>query len=508
MLVTHPLLLLVAAVNQAEAVLPVPVLSNARKVVMEVEIGAGGMILEAGGDEAHGHSVGLTDIKHTQEPPRTTFRPSTSMALPVTGLDTATPQLSVPCLWGTSQTFWAVMLSLAAMVLTGSWGNACLVAQTRCEFFFFDYVIGNAAVCLLQAPTLIVTTCTIHASWSMWTPTLTLGFMAGVMYAVAVLFIMTAVELAGTSFIVPLAVCIEVLIGSLALLWIENATLSAWTHISVSLAAVMLAVLSDAVCHAWLRRAPGGEVPPLPPNTHSGPSWRRRRRTSWAVCERARRRNSSLSLFGPSLETVALAASGTQEALPAPRKDGTWFPAFACESFGQCPGIVLAALSGLCHAVWPCLMSVAEGRGHSQGLDVGPVVLEPVVAYATLVMGALATAFVVLPLLSRWPLCHGQPQWFWRGYSVQPMTAHALGLVGGVGEGIGLLLVFEAGELIGNSLAMSIVRCSPVVAALWGVCLWGDLDGAGGGAVCAFASMVVAFLVAVCVLCSAGLFTF
>jgi len=52
---------------------------------------------------------------------------------------------------------------------------------------------------------------------------------------------------------------------------------------------------------------------------------------------------------------------------------------------------------------------------------------------------------------------------------------------------------------------MSITRCCPVVAALWGLVVWGEMAGASRMAIIFFVGMVIFFLVAVALLSVAGI---
>merc|ERR1719213_1157718 len=89
---------------------------------------------------------------------------------------------------------------------------------------------------------------------------------------------------------------------------------------------------------------------------------------------------------------------------------------------------------------------------------------------------------------------------FWMCYLEQPIATHVLGFLGGLLQGIGTVMSLQAGSILGNTISMSITRCSPVVAALWGWGFWGELNGASIATRCMFCAMLICFLVAVALL--------
>jgi len=76
-------------------------------------------------------------------------------------------------------------------------------------------------------------------------------------------------------------------------------------------------------------------------------------------------------------------------------------------------------------------------------------------------------------------------------------TAFALGMLGGVIQGSGSFFLFWARETIHFVVAISIVRCAPVIAALWGIFFWKELEHAGSTARLYIALMFVCYLCAI-----------
>merc|ERR1719356_756420 len=89
---------------------------------------------------------------------------------------------------------------------------------------------------------------------------------------------------------------------------------------------------------------------------------------------------------------------------------------------------------------------------------------------------------------------------FWSNYLKQPVPTHALGVLGGLLQGLGTVLSLHSGSVLGNAVSLSITRCSPVVAAMWGWLYWGELHGASTTTRCIYFGMIVAFLTAVSLL--------
>ena len=59
------------------------------------------------------------------------------------------------------------------------------------------------------------------------------------------------------------------------------------------------------------------------------------------------------------------------------------------------------------------------------------------------------------------------------------MLSRNCGLAAGAMLSTALLLLLIAGTKAGVTVTISLVRCSPIVAALWGLTLWGEVRNAG-----------------------------
>lgn len=85
------------------------------------------------------------------------------------------------------------------------------------------------------------------------------------------------------------------------------------------------------------------------------------------------------------------------------------------------------------------------------------------------------------------------------------MWVHFLGVVGGVMHGVGTVLSLQAGDVLGNTISVSILRCHPLIVSLWGVTVWKELAGARRVAVGMFVCMLLMFIAAVALFLVAGL---
>jgi len=82
------------------------------------------------------------------------------------------------------------------------------------------------------------------------------------------------------------------------------------------------------------------------------------------------------------------------------------------------------------------------------------------------------------------------------GYYAAPASYHALGLLGGVVWGIGTVFNFVAASLVGVAISYAIGQASPMIAALWGVAVWGEFRGSNRMARIYLAGMFLAYVLA------------
>ncbi|HTS59147.1 MAG TPA: GRP family sugar transporter, partial [Terriglobales bacterium] len=110
-------------------------------------------------------------------------------------------------------------------------------------------------------------------------------------------------------------------------------------------------------------------------------------------------------------------------------------------------------------------------RAMTHGNPLGPY---SVAVFLTL--GALLSCWIWNIYLMKRPLV-GQPVDF-SGFFRAPASAHALGVLGGVIWGIGMVFNLVAANFTGVAISYAIGQSAPMVAALWGVFAWGEFAGA------------------------------
>jgi glucose uptake protein len=130
--------------------------------------------------------------------------------------------------------------------------------------------------------------------------------------------------------------------------------------------------------------------------------------------------------------------------------------------------IVTCIVSGVLMGLWAPFMTHAMAHGRSLG---------PYSAAVFLTLGALLSCFIWNIYFMKHPLV-GEPVSL-RGFFHAPMSAHLLGLLGGVIWGIGTVFNLVAASLTGVAISYAIGQSAPMVAALWGILAWKEFDGSG-----------------------------
>lgn len=377
-------------------------------------------------------------------------------------------------------------MSLAAMLLWGSWANTFVLAKTPFELYYMDYALGNLLSGLLQLPSALPSLEALVESpgWAQaWVFSLT--GLAGFMYATCIMLLVFSLDLIGMALAVPLMVGIEFLVGVPLLLLIEGVGSAA--HVLFSLCgvfAVIVAITLDSLCHQSLIRDAEDELArkgkslatvqeedeaiqknsstwygPAPTSTFPwlGHSRRSMSEPSWLTSRFSH--GTSLSLLALSQEQVPFVHSSRETPGPEPVPPGHL-------------GFYTIVLAGFFASFWPVLSSIVEGHGIGTKLE--SAAISPAAFFVMFVSTAMLTGVVTLPPMYSW---RTGKEWsaYWRSYLTLTRWQHLLALLGGFTQGVGSLLALQAGEAIGNTISMSIIRCSPVVAAAWGAFLWGDL---------------------------------
>lgn len=155
---------------------------------------------------------------------------------------------------------------------------------------------------------------------------------------------------------------------------------------------------------------------------------------------------------------------------------------------GVVRGALIATCAGTAFSLWPVLADEAEIGGlrtfpfylvfHTSALVVTPLLLRPLMAW---------------PLVGAAPVSPS-------AYCALSCKAHLYGFAGGALWSLGTLFSLLAGERVGLAVAVSIARCSPMVAAVWGLWYWGEGRHAHGCTRAYLALMFACYSLAVVVL--------
>ncbi len=143
-------------------------------------------------------------------------------------------------------------------------------------------------------------------------------------------------------------------------------------------------------------------------------------------------------------------------------------------------------VSGILMGLWAPFVARAMTHGNPLG---------PYSVAVFLTLGALLSCWIWNLYLMKRPLT-GQPVGF-SGFFHGPISGHALGVLGGVIWGIGMVFNLVAANFTGVAISYAIGQSAPMVAALWGVFAWREFAGAGTRAKIFLVSMFVFYGLAI-----------
>ncbi|MFZ0636160.1 MAG: hypothetical protein WAM08_11620, partial [Candidatus Acidiferrales bacterium] len=148
--------------------------------------------------------------------------------------------------------------------------------------------------------------------------------------------------------------------------------------------------------------------------------------------------------------------------------------------------IVVCIVSGVLMGLWAPISTHAMREGNALG---------PYSLSVFFTLGALLSCFIWNVYFMRKPLI-GEPVAF-SGFFRAPASGHLLGLLGGVIWGVGTVFNLVAGNSIGFAISYAIGQSAPMVAALWGVLVWKEFDGANRQARAYLGMMFVFYILAI-----------
>jgi glucose uptake protein len=118
--------------------------------------------------------------------------------------------------------------------------------------------------------------------------------------------------------------------------------------------------------------------------------------------------------------------------------------------------------------------------------------LEPYGICVLFALGSLVAAALLLWGLQRFPM-EGE-RIAYAGYLQGSVRNHAAGLLGGALWGGGMLLTFVPAAIVGMAISSAVGQADPLVAALWGIFVWHEFQGAPVRSQIALAVMFALFL--------------
>ncbi len=166
--------------------------------------------------------------------------------------------------------------------------------------------------------------------------------------------------------------------------------------------------------------------------------------------------------------SIALIAAGVVCAIIAVIMDGKAYGSLAIAGREVSKkSIVVCVVSGVLMGLWAPFVAHAMTNGNTLG---------PYSIAVFLTLGALLSCFIWNIYFMKHPLV-GDPVGF-AGFFSGPASGHALGLLGGVIWGTGMVFNLVAASFTGVAISYAIGQSAPMVAALWGVIAWKEFAGA------------------------------
>jgi glucose uptake protein len=155
--------------------------------------------------------------------------------------------------------------------------------------------------------------------------------------------------------------------------------------------------------------------------------------------------------------------------------------------------IIICLVSGILMGLWAPFVTHAMTQGNALG---------PYSIGVFFTLGALLSCFVWNVYFMKNPLV-GEPVnfgEFFRG----PAAGHTLGLMGGVIWGTGTVFNLVAANFTGVAISYAIGQSAPMVAALWGILVWKEFQGAGRHAKTLLALMFLFYILAILLIAKAN----
>ena len=128
--------------------------------------------------------------------------------------------------------------------------------------------------------------------------------------------------------------------------------------------------------------------------------------------------------------------------------------------------------------------------------------LSPYSAVFIFALGILASNFLFNTLLMRFPVS-GEPVSF-SGYFAGSGRAHLMGIIGGLIWCVGMSFSILASDEAGTAISYGLGQGATIVAALWGIYVWREFDGAPPGTKTVLNLMLACYLIGLSLIVAAG----
>jgi glucose uptake protein len=308
----------------------------------------------------------------------------------------------------------ALLMMIISAACWGSWANTFKgVKNYRFELFYWDYAVGIFLTCLLYALTMGSISngpdSFLHNVQSADGSNIGWALFAGVIFNLANLLLVAAIDMAGLSIAFPVAIGIALVVG--VVLSYAQQRQGYLPLLAAGVVSAVVAVIFDGRAYGELRAA-----------------------------------NKSVS-----------------------RKS-----------------IVICVISGVLMGLWAPFSTRALTHGNPLG---------PYSVAVFLTLGALLSCFLWNIYFMKRPLV-GEPVAF-SGLFRGPVSGHVLGLIGGAIWATGTVFNLVAAHLTGVAVSYAIGQSAPMVAALWGILVWKEFEGANRKAKAYLALMFMFYFLAI-----------
>jgi glucose uptake protein len=308
----------------------------------------------------------------------------------------------------------ALLMMITSAVCWGSWANTYKgVKNYRFELFYWDYAIGIFLAAMIYGHTLGMMhggpTSLPNNIHSADGSNMIYTLLAGVIFNLANLLLVAAIDMAGLAVAFPISIGIALVVG---------------------------------VVSSYILQPKG---------------------------------NAGLLALGVLFAVIAVILDGKAYGTLARARQGL-----------SKKSIVTCIVSGVLMGVWAPFVTHAMTQGRPLG---------PYAVAIFLTFGALISCFVWNVYFMKRPLV-GEPVKFgdfFRG----PASGHALGLLGGLIWGTGMVFNLVAANFTGVAISYAIGQSAPMVAALWGMLVWKEFKGAPGKAYAYLTLMFVFYILAI-----------